>query len=316
MSRKNPPVTQSGLYRSKKLPEYKTFRLSRHIKSKNIKQLPTVRQLWRETWLFVWQHRVKLLIFSGVYLLIYLVLVKGYNGFSVDAVSMKESIAKVSDGTLRFVLSLLGVYSALVGTLLTTENASADLLQAMILVVCSLAFIWLLRKLHAKDNAATVKQAFYLGPQPLVPFLLVLLIMLLETMPAGFGGLLLTTAQGAGAISTQLEIQILGIVAILCMVLSFYLLAGSVFALYIVTLPGTEPVVAVRTSMHLLRVHRWQIVYRLAAFVGALMVLGLLLSAPFIIWLPKYAEHAFFVIGMSSFVVFHTFVYKLYRAML
>ena len=290
MAEKPVPKTQSGLYRKKKLPEYKTFRVSRRIKPENIKKLPSVRELWRDTWQFLWKFRVKMLVFSLIYLVVYLVLVKGFNGFGLDVVGLKAGIASVSDGYIRFLLSLLTVYSSLVGSVGKAENDAANFFQISLLVISSLAFIWLLRKLHGRDTDVGVKQAFYMGLQPLVPFLLVLVIMLFQLLPAGFGGLLLSTAQSGGAIGGQPEIMALSLVALLCMVLSMYLLTGSFFALYIVTLPGTEPVVAVRSSLHLLRVHRWQIVWRLFVFGLALLVIGFALTSPFILWLPKYAD--------------------------
>lgn len=303
-------------YRTKKLPEYSSFKVSRRIKPDRIKKLPPIRQLWRDTWQFIWLHRLKMLTFSLFYAAAYLVLVKGFNGFTLDVDGIKGSIPSLSSGYVEFLLSLASVYASLIASFAKTSNEAANFFQASIVIVSSLAFIWLLRKLHSKDAGATVKQAFYLGSQPLVPFVLVLLILVLQLLPAGFGGLLLATAQSGGALGGSGEVAAFSLVALLLLVLSTYLITGSFFALYIVTLPGTDPIVAVRSSLHLLRVHRWHIVWRLFVFMFWMLLIGLVLSAPSILWLPKYVEVIFFMLGMLTFVVTHTYVYKLYRSML
>lgn len=307
---------QIQVERKKKLPEYRSFRLSGRIKADSIKVLPQTKALWKETWLFLWKHKKKMLIFVAVYAALYAVLVKGLNGFSLDTSTLKDEFLSVFEGNIGAAFTFITLYGSLISSLTSTTGDVTNYFQFSLIIISSLAFIWLVRKLHGRNVTVTVKEAFYTGMGPLVPFIIVLLIMALELIPAGLGAILLSTAQGSNVITTETEIMVLSIVMILTVVLSFYLLAGSIFALYIVTLPGTSPVVAVRSSMRLLRIHRWKVAGRILGFFALLILLGFVLVLPFIIWLPRFAEVAFFIMGSASFGVMHTYLYKLYRSLL
>jgi hypothetical protein len=303
-------------YRRKRLPKYQSFRLSRRIKPENIRVLPSFRSLVGDTLSFLRIHWVMMLTFTAVYGLVYFVLVKAASGFELDVAKLNQDARIIFDGNWSGLLSFFTVYSSLVSSIGVTKDDLTNFVQALLTIVSSLAFIWMIRKLHSKDKEVTVRQAFYMGMQPLVPFILVICIFVLELIPASIGLFVLSTAQTAGIIASQAELQSVSLVAGLLIVLSLYLLTGSIFALYIVTLPGTYPVVAVRSSLNLLRVHRWQVVWRLLAFVLLVLVLGFVLTIPAIVWLPKYAEVWFFILGCSSFGVLHTYTYKLYRSMI
>jgi hypothetical protein len=303
-------------YRRKKLPAYRSFRLSRRIKPENIRVLPSFWALTVDTFKFLKAYWVLMLTFSIVYGIVYFVLVKAVVGFQLDVTQLSADARVVFEGNWSGFLSFLTVYSSLVSSIGVTKDELANLVQAAISIMSSLAFIYMLRKLHSKDKDVTVRQSFYMGMQPLVPFLIVIGILALEFIPAGIGLFVLSAAQSAGVVATPAELQSLSLVAALAIIFSLYLVAGSVFGLFIVTLPGAYPLAAVQSSLNLLRVHRWQVVWRLLAFVVLVVVLGFVLTVPAIVWLPKYAEIWFFVLGCVSFGVLHTYTYKLYRGMI
>jgi hypothetical protein len=302
--------------RSKKLPEYRSFRLAKKIQPDYIKSLPSAGQLWRETWGFLWKYRVKMLIFLFIYTITYLVLVKGLNGFTTDSSELKSAIVRLTHGDIAALPTALGLYAAIIGSVSASTTDISNYYQVSILMMFSLAFIWLIRKLHGRRANVSVKEAFYVGMRPLVPFLLVTALLIVELAPAGLGGILLGTAQSAVVQGGSGEILAFSVIMVLCLVLTCYLLAGSIFAIYIVTLPDATPMLAVRSSMRLLRVHRWVVVRKMAGFYAMLFLLGFVLGLPFVYWLPRFVEPAFFVLACASFGVMHTYMYKLYRAMI
>ncbi len=302
--------------RKKKLPEYRTLRLNTKIKADDILRTSSMRTLWRETWLFLWKHRVKMAIFVLIYTITYMVLVRGINEFTLNADEIKLELEDVLSGNFGAIITFLVLYTSLLSSITTSPDDITNFYQSSILVIFSLSFIWLIRKLHLRDSSATVKEAFYQGMRPLIPFLTVLLVMALELIPAGVSSLIFVTAQSASVVSTEFESLTFSVLAVLGFVLTVYLLVGSIFAPYIVTLPNMAPITALRSSMRLLRIHRWIVLRKILLFFFVLLVLGFFLVLPFIIWLPKYAEIAFFVMGCASFAVMHTFMYKLYRSML
>jgi len=301
--------------RKKKLQEYKSFRLTQKITVDRTKPLPKILDLWRDTWLFLWKYKKKMLLFALIYTVVYALFIKGLSGFTQETVELKEELSAVGDGNIGRVITFLALYATLISSL-TADDELKNFYMVAILVIFSLAFIWLIRKLHGREVTTTVKDSFYRGMGPLIPFLGVIFVMMLEIVPAGLGGILLSTAQSSGVVTTSAEILAIGVVALLAFVLSIYLLSGSIFALYIVTLPSTPPIVAVRSSMRLLRIHRWRVLYRIIVFYILLLALGFVLVMPFIVWFPQFAEIAFFIISCGSFAVMHTYLYKLYRSML
>lgn len=302
--------------RKKKSPSYRSFRLSSRLKSSDIKQIPKVTALWRETWSFLWKHKRPMATFALIYGLTYFMFVRGISGFSMDIGAVKDELRDALTGNIGAVVAFISIYFSLVSSMTITADDAGNFYQVSILVIFSLAFIWLLRRLHDKRAQASVRDAFYLGMGPLVPFLGVVLMLLLMTLPAALGATLLVSAASSAAIRSDVEFIGFGVLMVLMTVLSLYLLAGSLFSVYIVTLKGTRPLVAVRSSMRLLSIHRWRVAHKIVGFMILLLLLGFVLVLPFIVWLPRYAEVAFFVMSTASFAVFHTFMYKLYRSLL
>lgn len=302
--------------RKKKLPSYRTLRKSGRINPGEVRKISPMRTLWRETWVFLWQHRLKMVGFVVIYAAAYIILVKGFSEFSLDPEEIKLELEDALSGNLGALITFITLYVSLLSSITVTTDDVSNFYQLFILVTFSLAFIWLIRKLHLRNSTVTVKEAFYQGMRPLIPFLAVVLVLALELIPAGVSSLFLVAAQSATVITSDAELLALSVLAILGLVLSIYLLAGSIFAIYIVTLPKMTPILALRSSMRLLRIHRWIVLRKIVLFFVLLLVLGFLLVLPFIIWLPRYAEIAFFIMGCGSFAVMHTFLYKLYRSML
>jgi hypothetical protein len=302
--------------RKKKLPKYESFRLTRRIAPEKIKQLPSALDIWKDTLRFLWKYRVKMLTFTVVYALAYLIFVKGLSGFNLDVSSLKTELNSATSGNISAILTAFSLYGSLLSSLIGTADAASNFFQTTIILLFSLSFIWLLRKLHHDRSVVTVKEAFYVGMRPLIPFVLVILIMILELLPAALGSFVLVTGQNTNSIAGSNGVMILGVLALLTFILSIYLLTSSVFALYIVTLPKATPLMAIRSSMNLLRIHRWIVLRKILSFYVFLFIAGFVLVLPFILWIPRSAEVVFFVMGSASFGVMHTYMYKLYRSMI
>lgn len=300
----------------KKVQTYRSFRLSEKIKLDNLKQLPSVKELWVDTWLFLWKHRYKMLGFTLIYTISYLLLVKGIGDLTFDTEGLKDELSDISSDPLVKFLTIVTLYWSLLTSVSVTVDDVSNFIQISMVVVFSLVFIWMIRKLHAKPSQVTLKKAFYNGPRALIPFLGVISVMVLELMPAGLASILYITAQASTVTATETELLGVSVLLFLGIIMSVYLISGSIFAPYIVTLPDIAPFVALRSSMRLLHIHRWVVLRKIFGFYALLLLLGFVITFPFIVWVPRFAEPAFFVISGFGFVVSHTFLYKLYRSML
>ncbi|MDB5185796.1 MAG: hypothetical protein JWL85_319 [Candidatus Saccharibacteria bacterium] len=295
-------------------PEYKTFRLQKRIKTTKAK-LPGAFTLFKRSIRHLWQHKK---LFGGIvlfYLLLTVLLVKGFSQ-GMDVRQAKETVVGLLGGGQAELSASFTVFSYLVGGAnATSSDASSSVYQSILIIVTSLALIWALRQTYAGIKVR-VKDAFYKGMYPLVPFSLVLLVIGLQMIPMVFGGFLYTTVFGNGLAVTGIEQLLWGTLILMLVLLSVYMVCSSIFALYVVTLPDLTPMKALRTTRELVRYRRWSIVRKVLFLPAALLILGALIMVPVIFFVPVIAEWLFFAISMFAVVITHGYMYSLYRELI
>ena len=312
------PTSKSAATRKKKRPQYTSFRIQKRIKPKEFKPLPSSWQLFRRTANLLWLHRKKVMLFLLVFALLLVVFVRGLSG-GVNLTDLKEQVKESTgaEGDALVVSTVL--FTNLIASTSTTTSDVAAMYQAIIILICSLAFIWILRQISAsRVESFRIRDAFYRGPQQIVPFLLVLGVIALEFIPMSIGSFLLTTASGTGIEGGELFTVM--IIAVLLAVLSIYLISGSIMAIYIVTLPGTNPMKALRTSSALTQLHRWSIVRKMIMFGLLVLAIFALFFIPLLVLIPDgyefIAEGLYFIGTMLLFCFGHTYLYSLYRSLM
>jgi hypothetical protein len=256
-------------------------------------------------------------VFSGIFL-IYLVLsvllVKGL-GNVVDVTGVRqEAEAAFAGGFAQLVSGM-----AVVGTLFSEGNSPATdasgAYQSILLVLFSLVFIWALRQLQAGEKI-TIRDAFYKGSYPLVPFLLVLLVIALQMLPALAASYMYQLAFVQGLAVTGVEMFLWGALVFLLILWSIYMVTSSVFALYIVTLPDMRPMQALRSARELARFRRWAVTRKVLFLPIAIFVVIILIMFPVVMFIPVLAEWLFYVLTLGSLAIIHVYMYTLYRELL
>lgn len=305
--------------RRKQLPTYSSFRFRKKIKAKVYKPLPSAWALWKTSLSFLWRNKRTIAIFLAVYAVLYIVFVRGLSG-GVNLGELKDSL-KEDSSTVTGVLSSITLFGVLLSTSNATASESASLYQSILLILGSLAFIWLLRQLSgANAKAIRVRDSFYQGMRPLVPFLIILLVIALEFLPMSIGGFILNTISANGVAGSGAEVFAVVLVSLLLAILSLYLVSGSIAALYIVTLPNMEPVKALRASHQMLLMHRWSVIRKFLLLIGFLFISGALIFIPLLLIIPSSAawisEYIFFACSITAFAIFHIYMYNLYKSLL
>jgi hypothetical protein len=178
-----------------------------------------------------------------------------------------------------------------------------------------LAELWALRQVYA-NNKPRVRDAFYQGMYPLVPFILILLVIGLEIVPLAVGAFLYTTVVNNGIAATAVEQAMWLLLFLVFAVATVYMLCSTLFALYIVTLPNTTPMAALRSSRQLVLHRRWTIVRKLLFLPVALIALTAVIVTPLIIFAAPIAPWVFFGLSTLLLPVVHAYLYSLYRSML
>ena len=202
------------------------------------------------------------------------------------------------------------------GSLLGTgsgSSGSSSAAQSLLLVLESLVIIWALRQLLAGE-LIRVKQAYYHAMTPLIPFLLVIFLIILQLLPItlGAGALALVLSTSGGAPLTIVLVTLFALLAIW----SLRMISSSVFALYIVTLPDMQPRQALRSAKNLVRFRRQQIMRRLLFLPICVLLLMGVVMLPIILLVPFLVVPVFFGLIMLSILFVHTYLYSLYRGLI
>ena len=276
--------------------------------------LPKARLVFTQAIRQMWKNKK---LFGGI-ILIYgilnVLLVRGLTG-STDLATLKSTLDSVFTGIGGKLASSFTTFAYLVTTSGSGNTATSGVYQTILLFVCSLAFIWALRQVTAK-RSVRLRDSFYLGMYPLVPFVLLVLIIGIQLLPLVVGGGLYTTVISNGIAVHIWEKILWGLLFLGLGLWSLRMVTGSIFALYIVTLPDMTPLKALRSAKQLVYGRRLLIWRKLIFLPIILLLLAILIELPLILFLTVAAAWVFFVISMVALAIAHSYLYGLYRELL
>lgn len=293
---------------------FKPWTWARHLPAPPRHPLPKARHLVSRSLRQLWQHR---LLFGGIsliYGLLNLLLVRGLASTS-DVGSFKELVSGIFHGALGHVETAITSFLYLVSTSGGGGTPTSGTYQTVLLIVVSLAFIWALRQ-TAAGNRPRIRDSFYHGMYPLVPFLLVLLTIGVQLIPLAVGSYLYSTVVANGIVIDGGEKLLAGVICAIPVVWSLRMITSSAFALYIVTLPDMTPMKALRSARELVYKRRLLLWRKFILLPVVLLLAAIILEIPLIFWLTPLAEWAFFVYSMLALAFVHGYMYNLYREML
>lgn len=256
-------------------------------------------------------------LFGGVILVHTVLTIVFVQGFSAtgNLDSTKAAMEETASGTLDQLLNNVVLFTYLAGSSNSTTSDVAGAYQLFLGVITSLALIWALRQLYA-DKQIRIRDAFYRGMYPLIPFLAVLGVVVLQLVPVVVGGFLYSLVSSATVGLSGIEVTLWALVFGLTVLMSLYMLCSSLFALYIVCLPDMAPLQALRSARELVRYRRWEIIRKLLFLPLALLVCGAAVTIPAIFISTALAGILFFVFNMIGLAVIHSYMYRLYRELL
>lgn len=297
--------------RKLKTGSYKSFKLQKPIRTATPK-LPSSFKLLKGT-LGVMRHNWK--PFLGIILiygLLNLLLVQSFNASGIN--QTKQNLDSINQGSWSGLLSSTMLFIYMASSSGNASSTTAAAYQMFLTLIASLAIIWTLREVYA-GNKVRVRDGFYWGMYPLIPFILVLLTAASQFLPvivAGFLHNMATTDIAASGI----EILLWSILYALCGLISLYMLSSSLFALYIVCLPDVQPMQALKSARELVRYRRWTIMRKLILLPVFLLVAASIVIIPLIYLAAPLAGITFLLTSMFGLPVIHGYIYRLYRELL
>jgi hypothetical protein len=296
-----------------KKSRFKLPRLEKRVKSPKAKPISGSFRLFADSVSLVRQHWK---LFGGI-ALVYIVLTAILVGMSsgVDINQWREDLNDASGDEATGLGTGVILFGLLVGSSGKTGTEGGLAYQTLIVLIVSLAVIWALRHILAGEKVS-VRDAFYKGMYPLVPFTLVLVAIGVQLIPLMIGTFLYGAAFNSEIAVGTLEKSLWAALVALAAFLSLYMITASVFALYIATLPDMRPMKALRSARELVRFRRWTVLRKLLFIPLALVLIVGVLTVPFLVYLPGLASWVFVISTMFGVVVAHTYVYNLYRELL
>lgn len=308
--------------RRMKKPKYRSFRLEKRIKY-HAPPTPGTIETLKETLRFGKKHWRVILGVASIYAVLQLVLVRSVSN-GLDFTSVKEAVAsglqtsfetKDVAGFLN-VASILGVvmFNPTAGV---ETNVASQFYQTALLIIFSMALIWALRKLNIGQKFK-VKDAYYKGMYPLVPFILVLIVLAIQTLPVFIANFILQLVQDPNSpIALSLAEQLLwAIFWFLMFVSTAYMVSGSIFALIVVTMENMTPVRAIKGAYDIVRFRRLVLMRRFITFIF-LMLLGMIgVMLPTILFAVRFAGIVYTVWSVFVVTLLIMFIFTLYQRML
>lgn len=299
--------------RKRKAPQYQRFRYSKRIKhpaklssgwSIFKRSLRPIRKQWK---LF--------LILIAIYAVLNTLLVHGLANSS-NLPELKDLFDTTGQGAGAQLTVGFTLFGVLVGS--TGGNSeAAGIYQSVLLVIMSLVFLWVLRSIGPDgEKKVAVKDGFYKGMYPVIPFLLVGSIIILQLIPLMVGASLYSIVVSNGLAVSGIE-QLLWAVAFGFLALwSLYLIAPTLMALFVVTLPNMTPLKAYRSAKKMARYRRWTLLRKELFLPLIVVVLLAVLLVPLILWLTPAAEWVYLVLNVTVLPISISYLYTLYRELL
>lgn len=304
--------TQTSKKRALKGKQYRSFRLSKALKH-TAPKLASGRGIARRAVVLMWHNKKVIGGVLLIYALLQLFLVRGL--IATDFTTLSDIFKETfGPGWAEFVgsVALLGI---LVGGSGQSIPAEGSVYLSILSVIGSLAMVWTLRHLYAQ-KAIRIRDAYYKGMYPLVPLLLLLALALIQLLPLAFGSWLYQAIIVNGLAVTLFEQLFWLIIVGFFALFSFYMLMNTVIALYIVTLPGMEPMRALRSAKGIVQHRRLQVFWRILFLVIIIVVSMAALLIPVIMFVPGLAPWLFYALSIMSFAFVHAYMYGLYRELL
>lgn len=278
------------------------------------KPLPKARILFWRVLEHLWAHRTLFGGIAALYGVLNLMLVRGLSDAS-NLSNYKTTLDYLLSGNGDKLSSTFLSFTYLLGTAGGGNSATAGVYQAILLVTCSLAFIWAFRQVLA-GHQIRARDSFYRGMYPLVPFLLIFMLMGVQLLPLALGETVYSAVVSGGIVIHLWERLIVLVMFLALALWSVRMITASAFALYIVTLPDMTPLRAYRSARQLVYGRRLLLWRKFIFLPAMLFVLAAVIEVPLIFFLTPVAAWTFFIFGMIALPLIHGYLYSLYREML
>ncbi|MDR3298066.1 MAG: hypothetical protein LBT19_01705 [Candidatus Nomurabacteria bacterium] len=223
--------------------------------------------------------------------------------------------------------SLLLISTVTTGGLNGGMTEVQQIFAILLFIIVWLVTIYLIRHILA-GNKPKLRDGLYNALSPLISTLMVLLVVFLHLIPIFIVLITYSAAVATDFLSTPLYAFIYWLLAAGLILLSCYLLPGSLLGLVAISAPGMYPMAAINTASDLIQGRRTKFVIRLIFGIFFLAVLWVVVMLPLILldlvlkgafgWMAGVPVVPFLLLAMTifTFIYVSAYVYLYYRRML
>ncbi len=216
------------------------------------------------------------------------------------------------------------LYSGLTGSLNPSLTDAQQVYAALIFLLTWLTTVWLLRASLA-GKRPRLRDGLYNGAAPLVATAVVLVILLVQLLPAALAIIVMNSAIASSLFDYGFIAMIVSLAVVMLVLLSIYWATSTFIALVIVTLPGMYPWQAVRTAGDIVIGRRIRLLLRILWLMVINAVIWLIVMLPIVLisrWLSGMIQFleslpvvpmAMTFAGSIIIVWSATYIYLLYR---
>ncbi|MDB5161687.1 MAG: hypothetical protein JWM52_195 [Candidatus Saccharibacteria bacterium] len=307
---------------------HRSFKMTRKRDYNRSLVLPGYMKFTREVHKTLWSHR-KVFFFLVAFYSIALVVSVGIT--SQDSyTSLTKTLRDTGSQVFQGDVAKIGDASALIAVIATTGLSVDSLTEGqqvyviLLTLLVWLTTLWLLRNLLA-NNKVKMREGLYNAGAPIVPTFLLAFVLVVQLLPVALAIIAYSAASSTGLLNSGVEAMLFWIAAGLLTLMSLYWISSTFFALIVISIPGTYPLLALRYAGDLVVGRRIRLLLRLL-WMGLCIIIGwAIVMVPVILidawikglwtqieWLPI-IPIAVVILSPLTVVWVASYVYLLYR---
>jgi hypothetical protein len=274
-----------------------------------------LRILWNRKWVYI-----RLVALFFILSIIFVGAIQVDNITSVNEVIDSAS----SDGNILgpVARAAMTVGSSIGGALNGNLSDVQYIYISALYVLILLMVVWLVRHQLAGKKVA-MREGLYNAAAPIAAEYVLILIGILQLIPAALATLVFVSAQALGLFDGGIETAMFSGALFLVIVLTLYFMTTTLFAMFIVTIPGTYPIKAYRAARRIVAGQRLRLLLRLLWMVVILLVTWFIVFVPVVIIVNSFGGGnsmaipvAYQLMIIMSIVYATAYGYLLYRRMI
>ncbi len=304
---------------------HRTFRQTKHRDMPKLSPLPSNIFFTVEVFGLMRKYKKAYISFVLIYVVLYTLLggISSQAGYQSLSDGIKEFGPDVVGGEIGQATQTLTLFGAAITGALNDPLSEAQQVYIGILGIFTwLTIVWYLRHVLAGAKV-NVRDAIYNSGAPFLSTAVIAGILLIQSIPAVAAIVVYFSLVGSGVVQGGVESMMFAVAAGLFVVLSLYWMTSTLFAMVIVTLPGTYPMKALSLAGDVVIGRRLSLLVRSFWMIFVLFLVWAFILVPVILlvefipwdWLPVVP----FVIQLLtawSFLFFASYAYLLYRRMI